>query len=408
MEASPDKKLLSRLEKALELLENAEIEDGLNLLKMCEERIGLAEDIDADLKLITYHNIAMCYQLMQEFEECGSYLEKTISIAESREFSQDIEKIRNIRYLCMLNIQLGAILSHLGDHNLAVSQAKRAFNYASQSYQMCVSLSEANKSLNDTAFQNYKTLETALLYLSGKISKFPTNCRKIVQRTSLGVLHYTDWVFSFTINDILDIKPLKYFEVKNNHTFLAELSKDFMLEKVCLMLSSCYLIATETRLLDDPNEVKKAKGWHQKAVEIGLVLLPQETPLLQHIKSSFDKHYPAKPQPRILKVAKSKTPIKDSRCTSAKSKTPIRPKLGMPRKVIKNIEVKTDRSFIKEKPEPRKKDQPDLTPKCKTQREDNQEPEPPISEDYDEPENNTFVINSNDLYGIYSDEDKAI
>ena len=103
-------------------------------------------------------------------------------------------------------------------------------------------------------------------------------------------------------------------------------------------------------------------------------------------------------------MSKSKTPIKDARCISARNKTPVRPKMGMQRKVIKNIEVKTDRSFAKEKLECGKALEPII--KSKTQREDNQEPEPPISEDYDEKAgNNTFIINSNDLYGDYSEED---
>ena len=405
MEESKNKKLLARLEKALDLLESAEIDEGLHMLKLCEEKIELSDDIETDIKLIITHNIAMCLQLMQEFEECASYIEKTIEIAKIREFPQDIEKIRNIRYLCMLHIQLAAIMSHIGDHNLSVTYAKNAFNYATQSFQLCVTISNNSKSLTDSTFQNFKTLETILLYVSGKISKFPINCKKIVQRTSLGVIHYTDWIFSFTINDILDIKPLKYFEVKNTHTFQAELSKDFMLEKICLLLASCYLIATETRLLEDPNEIKKAKYWHQKAVEIGLVLLPLETPLLQHIKASYDKHYPVKIIQKNIKISKSKTPIKDSRCKSARNKTPVRPKLGMQRKVIKDIEIKTDRSFLKEKNENKDTKGQNII-KCKTQREENQEPEPPISEDYDEPAtSNTFIINSNDLYGANSDDD---
>ena len=189
MEVPKEKKLLARLEKAIELIDSGEIEEALNQIKICEQRLEITPDSDRDIKLITSHNIAMCYQLLQEYEECGSYIEKTIKIAKSREFSSEIEKIRNVRYLSMLSIQLGAIMSHLGDHPQAVSCAKQAFNYASQSFNYCVSNSTNNKTLTDSAFQNYKTLETTLLFLSGKIPKFPINCKKILQRTSLGVLH---------------------------------------------------------------------------------------------------------------------------------------------------------------------------------------------------------------------------
>ena len=396
MEELKNTKILARLEKALELLESTEIDEGINLLKLCEERMSLTDTVETDIKLITVHNLAMCYQLMQDYEECGKYLEKTIQIAKSREFSQDIEKIRNSRYLCMLYIQLAAIMSHLGDHIQSITHAKQAFNFALQSFQQCISISTTTKSLTDSSFQNFKTLESILLYLSGKIPKFPPNCKKIVQRSPLGVLHLTDWIFSFTINDILDIKPLKYFEVKNSHTFQAELSKDFMLEKICLLLTSCYLIATESRLMEDQAEVKKAKGWHLRAVEIGTVLLPPETPLLQHVKMSFEKHYPVKIVKKVIKVSKSKTPVKDTRCISARNKTPVRPKPLM----------KTERSFLKEGNVAGFEKVKEIGGKCKTQREDNQEPEPPISEDYDEATGNkTFIISSNELYGVYSDDD---
>lgn len=110
MEELKNPKILARLDRALDLLESAEIAEGVNMLKMCEEHISLTDQIEADIKLITVHNLAMCYQLMQDYEECGKYLEKTIQIAKCREFSQDIEKIRNCRYLCMLYIQLAAIM----------------------------------------------------------------------------------------------------------------------------------------------------------------------------------------------------------------------------------------------------------------------------------------------------------
>jgi hypothetical protein len=62
--------------------------------------------------------------------------------------------------------------------------------------------------------------------------------------------------------------------------------------------------------------------------------------------------------------------------------------------------VTTERNYFKEKLEQKKVL---VEKKIRTQREENREPEPPISEDFDEsPTNSTFVINSNDLYGIHS------
>lgn len=400
MEHSKDKRILERVEKALDLIENSEVDEGLVILKDCEEVLSNERLQDSDLGLLISHNLALCYQLTQDYEECCEYLEKTIRIAKQREFNEDMDKIRNVRYLAMLLIQQGAIYSHLGDHDDSISVAKQSFNYISQSFSLCVQSAAQTKNLSSINLMNLSTLETCLSYLTGKIPRFPQNCAKIIKRSSLGVIHFTDWIYSFTMNDILDIKPLRYFEIRNSHTFIAELSKDFMLEKVCLLLSSCYLIATETRLHDDLVEVKKAKGWHMKAVEIGSVLLPMENPLFQHIKSSFAKHYPT--IVHVVKTSKSKTPVKSGRVIVGKNKITVRPR-GVQRKVIKDIEVKTDRSYVKDRV--KEKEKPEIV-KFQTQREENREPEPPISEDYDNYENNrSFIINSNDLYGIISDDD---
>lgn len=399
MEAEKTRKLISRIERAIDLIETSEVEEGLNILKLCEERLELNSGSETDLKMIVFHNLAMCYQLAEEYGECGKYLNYTIRAAKMRESLMDIDKIRNSRYVSMLYIQQGAIFSHLGEHEQSVKCAKSAFSDISKAFQACVS-SPACQSLPEPLGLNLRTLETCLNFLSGTVTKFPTNCHKVIQRSSLGVQHFTDWIYSFTINDLLDIKPLKYFEVKNSETFQSEFSKDLMLQKICLLITSCYLIATESRLLEDENEIKKAKSWHFRALEIGSVLLPLETPLYQHIKSSYDKHYP----PQVVKkpkIPKSKTPVKVGKAGS-KSRTPLRTK--QPPKKVGKIEVRTERNYFKEKVVGREKNV-ELEKKFKTQREENREPEPPISEDFDDsPTNSTFIINSNDLYGIYSDE----
>ena len=397
MEEDKTKKIISRIERAIDLIESSEVEEGMNILKLCEERLELSSNIECDLKMIIFHNLALCQQLGEDYSECGKYLKQTIKVAKSRDLILDIDKIRNLRYISMLYIQQGAIFSHLGEHDNSVQCAKNAFSYISKAYQACV-LSSSASSLPESLQSNLKTLEQCLAFISGSIPKFPTNCHKIIQRTSLGVLHFTDWIYSFTINDLLDIKPLKYFEVKNSETFASEFSKDLMLQKICLLVTSCYLIATESRLLEEDNEVKKAKSWHFRAFELGSALLPIETPLLQHVRSSYDKHYPVVAVKK-QKIPKSKTPVKEKKIVS-KSRTPVRSK--HPSKKPGKIEVTTERNYLKEKFEQKRIL---VEKKIRTQREENREPEPPISEDFDEsPTSSTFVINSNDLYGIYSDE----
>ena len=401
MEAEKTRKLIGRIERAIDLIETSEVEEGLSILKLCEERLGLKSSSEVDLKMIVFHNLAMCYQLAEEYSECGRYLKETIKTAKMRDVLLDIDKIRNLRYISMLYIQHGAIFSHLGDHEQSVRCAKSAFSAISKAFKTCVT-SPTCQSLSEPLALNLRTLDACLNFLSGTVTKFPTNCHKIIQRSSLGVQHFTDWIYSFTINDLLDIKPLKYFEVKNSETFQSEFSKDLMFQKICLLMTSCYLIATESRLLDEEYEVKKAKSWHFRALEIGSVLLPLETPLFQHVKSSYEKHYPPQNLVKKPKILKSKTPVKIAKAGS-KSRTPIRSKQSS--KKIGKVEVRTERNYFKEKIESKEK-KVENEKKFKTQREENREPEPPISEDFDDsPTNSTFIINSNDLYGIYSDHE---
>lgn len=397
MDSDKGKKILEKIENAIELIEISEVNEGISLLKICEGRLELGLVDEPNLYMLVYHNLALCSQLIQDFEESYNYLEKTIKIAKLLEFDKQIEKIRNSRYISMLYVQQSAILSHIGDHEKAISSAKEAFNNISECFQLCVNSASNLRDLNTYNYQNYKTLEICLEYLLKKIHSVPNNCGKIIQRSSLGVLHYTDWVYSFTINDILDIKPLKYFEIRNCHTFVAEVSKDLMLEKICLLMVSCYLIATESRLSPNEETVKKAKLWHTRGLEIGSKLMPLETPLFQHIKSSYEKHYPTLlPKP---KTSKSKTAAKEGRIQFGKSRTPLRPKTPGQRKIIKNLELKTERTHIKEKIQKNEKIN------YKTQREDNQEPEPPISEDYELKFNDKFFINSKELYGSRKEEE---
>lgn len=398
MDSEKVKKLLEKIEKAIDYIELADIEESVKLLKLCESKLELGNFTEGDLHMLVYHNLSLCSQFNQEFEDCFEYLEKTIKIAKLYGFEQDVGKIRNLRYVSMLYIQQCAILSHLGEHESAVSSAKQAFNFISECFGLCVGSMKDVKDLCSYNYQNLKTLRVCLEYLAGKLQKFPDDCGKVIQRSSLGVLHFTEWIYSFGLSDLLDVKPLKYFEIKNCHTFLAEISKDFMLEKICLLLTSCYLIATESRQLSSPTQQNKAKNWHFKALEIGSKLLPLESPLLQHIKSSYEKHYPV-PQLKPIK-SKSKTPVKIIQIQSNKSRTPLRTKMAGQRKIIKNLEPKTERSHLKDKLIKNEKFVKTEN-KVRTFRDHIEEPEPQISEDDDDEVsyNETFVIFSNELYG---------
>jgi hypothetical protein len=170
-----------------------------------------------------------------------------------------------------------------------------------------------------------------------------------------------------------------------------------MLEKVCLLVSTCYLVATESRIIDDQDIQVKAKEWHARAVCIGINLLPLETPVLQHIRLSFKKHYPE--VQKFVKITKSRTPLRKVQAPTPRNRTVIRLKNTFNfRKNFKELNIKTERNPGRSKIDRRFKSPNDWRRTSKTKREI-QEPEPQMSDESEVIVNQTCIIDSQDLYG---------
>jgi hypothetical protein len=78
-----------------------------------------------------------------------------------------------------------------------------------------------------------------------------------------------------------------------------ELSREFILEKLCFLAVSYFCMGTEYRFLhqlkekiqDQTFERKDSEYWHGKAVEMAISFLPSESPLVSHILMSYEKHH---------------------------------------------------------------------------------------------------------------------
>ena len=316
MEVQKNKKFLEKIERAVELIESSEIDEAISHLKFCEDILDLKQEMDVDIYILVFHNLSLCYQMIENLEKCNEYLEKTIILSKSCDYSQDIMKIRNFRYMSMLYIQMGAINSFFGDSNSSLSSAQKAFKCILKSFNLCLSVGMSTKSLTQYQRENCQVLEACVSFLTSQSSKLADLKFKIIRRSSLGVIHFTDWIFDYNLNDLLRVKPLKYFDIKNFHTFVAEVSKDFMLEKICLLCAACYMIASNIRALGKETTADNDRSWHLKAVEIGKALLPFESPLFLDIKESFERHYP------VISINRpsAKTPVLDSRKSIPKGK----------------------------------------------------------------------------------------
>jgi hypothetical protein len=77
-----------------------------------------------------------------------------------------------------------------------------------------------------------------------------------------------------------------------------ELNKDAMMEKLVLMWTWYFWVATELRFLveekvDEFKEFRRehAEMWHAQGAFIGSLFLPKECPLVNHLIISYDKYF---------------------------------------------------------------------------------------------------------------------
>ena len=136
-------------EKGTKEILNQNIPLSLELLKSCEisleETVNKGLNADADLILATLHNIALCYQHLNNLEDCAAYLEACIYNIKSKNnpFKSNSsklksEKIRRLRYLCLLHIQLCDCLHKLKNYQPAYRNAEKAVKCSVFAVKLCI------------------------------------------------------------------------------------------------------------------------------------------------------------------------------------------------------------------------------------------------------------------------------
>jgi hypothetical protein len=115
----------------------------------------------------------------------------------------------------------------------------------------------------------------------------------------LGYLNQSEWIFSLNIGNIMQIAPLTMQDFMSVASFELELSREYVLEKLCFLAVSYFCMGTEFRFLHQLQEMlgehiysrRDSEYWHGKAVEIAITFLPSESPLVSHILMSYEKHH---------------------------------------------------------------------------------------------------------------------
>ena len=416
---------LSVFEKGVTEIMKSDFSSGLGYMRQCEtileNCIQKGVSVDADLILATLQNIAVCSQGMGQIQDCAAYLEACIYNVKSTIKSINHMKptsalIRKIRYLCLLYLQLSHCFSRQKKHQIAYDHAKKAANYAMLAVKSCLNFcteakhkkkkklattksSESSKKTKDF----YKRAQDLLMFLCLQMNgtKVATSSEELCMRSILGVQKQPTWINSISFEQIFEIKILLLCDLKTTHSMIAELSKDFMLDKVCMAVSSHYLLFKELTSINLAQT--RSKNYLKSAISIAECFFPDSCKLLSTLKAEFNWRYKkliklkkGSIRSRSAKTIKNPEIIPDKPTVSSKLlNTKVMP--WVPRSERANGLNDTAGNPIK------KKFPGSSGPNDKT------EPEPPLSEESSESSCKNslknFIMISNELYGDYYEEE---
>jgi hypothetical protein len=127
----------------------------------------------------------------------------------------------------------------------------------------------------------------------------------------------------------MQISPLTLQDFLSQTALQLELTREFVLEKMCFLSVSYFCMGTEYRFLhqlkeqiqEQSFERKDSEYWHGKAVEMAISFLPSESPLVSHILMSYEKHHsPAnmvipenEPQDKFIRIVRQSNGIDSCR-----------------------------------------------------------------------------------------------
>lgn len=103
----------------------------------------------------------------------------------------------------------------------------------------------------------------------------------------IGLLNENEWLTTFSISNVLFMRMLTYEEVCLKGEILYEFSQRVLIEKLLLLSVAYFTLATENRIL----KKEKPEIHHLKSISIVANILPEQTPYLEHIVSTFLSYY---------------------------------------------------------------------------------------------------------------------
>jgi len=345
---------------AIEAMALGDVKVAVDYISKAEQLLEMAatngETIDRNLIIVTLYNCACFYHKGGSIDDCASYLEACIFHLNYRPQSANgkppseadkFADLKKLRHQFKIHLQLCAILSQLNKHENALYHAQLGLKLAqraifdtykiandfllkrvvrkrtpSEGKKRPTSMHRPKRSLDSASLESISILEDSTSDLIPTLEdimqrindnsvedvKYQVRKKaeqllknkeyKLNMRSLLGVVPQNDWIFGLNIGNIMQINPLTWNEFKTPGTRLAEITRDAMLEKLCLLVAAYFCIATELRFLHQSNAEVAAwlsqdeQFWHAKAVEISCAYLPNECPLVNHVLTSYQRHHP--------------------------------------------------------------------------------------------------------------------
>jgi hypothetical protein len=89
----------------------------------------------------------------------------------------------------------------------------------------------------------------------------------------LGYLNQNEWIYSLNIGNIMQVAPLTLQDFLSTNALVIELTREYVLEKICFLCVSYFCLGTEFRFLHSRTKSSKASPFKERTVSSGTAKL---------------------------------------------------------------------------------------------------------------------------------------
>lgn len=240
---------------------------ALAYLKQTEEILEIltsqGKPTSIEVIQVMLNNMAACYQRLGDMEKCSSYLEACGKNCYHNSVHVNADAIaislKQLKFHSNLLIQHAVVLSNLKKHPEAMAKATMAQNLSMQAIRLTIegqkvliAMYKKQKNVKNLQQQIFQTIvESATKTLNALDLYISTNTIPKIEemRSVLGVKTFSNWIYEFSISNIIVIQPLTLQEFTDKPLLQAEFTKDYLLFKIALHCVSLFCIATESKHL---------------------------------------------------------------------------------------------------------------------------------------------------------------